>query len=362
MIFTDYLHQVKTKTIEIIYKNILKPILFKIDAEFVHDIFTTTGEFLGKYVLTRKITSLLFNYENTKLERTVLGVKFKNPIGLSAGFDYNGRLVKILPSVGFGFSTVGTVTNFPYEGNPKPRLGRLPRSKSLLVNKGFKNEGVDIIAKRLNDPFLKNVTFGVSVGSSNVPQIDTIDKAINDYIECFKKLIPNTYIKYFELNISCPNTAMPESFTNANNFEKLVIEVKKLYINIPIFVKMPNELSLEKSELLVNVAVKHDIKGFIFSNLVKDRANPSFDKHEIEKFKDFKGNFSGKPTEDNANSLVKHFRDKYSDSIAIIGCGGIFSAEDAQKKFGSGADLVQLITGMIFEGPQVIGKIVKLVK
>src|SRR3990167_10946434 len=139
----------KTKLISYIYRFVVKPVLFKIDPETVHDLFSTVGEFLGSYKFTRNLTSLLFEYKNPKLERIIDGIKFPNPVGLSAGFDYDGHLAGIMKNVGFGFNTVGTVTAKAYGGNPKPRLARLPKSKSLLVNKGFKSEGVDKILKRL---------------------------------------------------------------------------------------------------------------------------------------------------------------------------------------------------------------------
>jgi dihydroorotate dehydrogenase len=263
----------------------------------------------------------------------------------------------MLPSIGFGFSTVGTVTNIPYEGNSGPLFARLPKSKSLLVNKGFKNDGAKVIANRLNDPAHKNITFGVSVGSSNVPEINTISKAIDDYVACFETIDKVPYHKFYELNISCPNIELANSFTTKENFTALVGAVKELNIKRPIFVKMSNELSDEALEVLVRTAIDTGIHGFIFSNLVKDRNNPVFDKQEIEKVANLKGNFSGKPTQAGSNKHIKYFREKFGKDLVILGTGGIFNSDDAQTKLDLGADLVQLITGMIFEGPQLIGQI-----
>jgi dihydroorotate dehydrogenase len=150
-----------------------------------------------------------------------------------------------------------------------------------------------------------------------------------------------------------------ESFTSANNFRKLAKAVKKLGLKQPIFVKMPNEIDLVHSNELVKIAINAGIYGFIFSNLVKDRKNPVFDKDEIQKFANFKGNFSGAPTFNNSNRLIKQTRKKFGKNIAIIGLGGIFTPKDALSKLDAGADLVQLITGMIFQGPQLIGEICK---
>ena len=349
---------IKTKIISAKYKYILKPILFRFDAEIVHNFMTPIGEFLGTYKITKKITSMLFNYEDKKLERVVDGIVFPNPVGLSAGFDYNGNLAGNMKSVGFGFNTVGTVTAKEYQGNEKPRLKRLPKSKSLLVNKGFKSEGVDKIIKRLESKDLTEIILGVSIGSSNIPEVNTIPKAIDDYIYTFEKLKDKKYIKYFELNISCPNAEMSESFSESKNLKLLLEKIAKLDIEKPVYIKMPNEIDINYAKNLVSIAIKFSfIKGFIFSNLVKNRNNKAFDKAEIKSVEKFKGNFSGKPTQANSNDLISHISKKYGNKTTIIGCGGIFNAKDAKEKLNRGASLVQLITGMIYEGPQLIGKI-----
>ena len=150
---------------------------------------------------------------------------------------------------------------------------------------------------------------------------------------------------------------MTESIGEINNFKKLVKAVGGLKIKQPIFVKMANEITPAFSFELIAVSLKNGIRGFIFSNLVKNRNNSGLDRGELANFNNLKGNFSGKPTEENANNLIKNARKKFGKEIAIIGCGGVFSAEDAKAKFDAGADLVQLITGMIYQGPQLAGEI-----
>lgn len=296
-------------------------------------------------------------YKSTNLQQKIMGVTFENPVGLAAGFDYDGHLAKAMKHIGFGFNTIGTVTAKPYGGNLPPRLQRLVNSQSILVNKGFKSEGAVKIAQRLDRKNLKNHTVGISVGSSNLPSVNTINKAINDYLFTFNLFRKKPYTKYFELNISCPNLAIKEPFSNLKNFEKLVLAIATLNLKQPVFVKMPNELSFEPSDALVKIGLKYSINGYIFSNLVKNRENIFFDKKEIEEVKNLKGNFSGKPTFENSNRLIAHARKKFGKSIVIVGCGGIFGAQDAITKFKAGANLVQLITGMIFEGPQIAGEI-----
>lgn len=345
---------IRSQTVSTLYQNIFKPIAFMIDPEFVHERTTALGETLENFPY---LVSPIFTYKNHKLNKKIMGVEFDNPVGLSAGFDYDGHLAKVLKYVGFGFNTIGTVTAKAYEGNPGPKLVRLPKSKSILVNKGFKSGGAKAVAKRLDGKKLKYHTIGISVGSSNIPEVNTISKAITDYLYTFNVFKNKAYVKYFELNISCPNTAMPESFVDPKNFAKLVRAVAKLKIAKLIFVKMPNEISFLKSDELVSVAMKYGIHGFIFSNLVKNRTNPLFDKKEISEVKNFRGNFSGKPTSINSNKLIKHTRNKFGKDIVIVGTGGIFTPQDAIAKIKNGADLVQLITGLIYEGPQLIDQI-----
>ena len=336
------------------YRRLLKPILFLLDPEIVHDGFTTVGETLEH---TPWLVSPFFRYAHPSLRRTVLGIEFDSPVGLSAGFDYDGHMAAVMSAVGFGFNTVGTVTARPYAGNSAPRLARLPKSKSLLVNKGFKSEGARAVRTRLDKKNLSHGIVGISVGSSNVPAVNTVPKAIADYVATFKLFARRKYVKYFELNISCPNTAVTGAFYTPANFTRLCRAVATLKLRQPIFVKMPSEIAFKDSDTLVAIAIRFGIRGFIFSNLVKDRTNPAFDAREIASVKHLKGNFSGRPTSANSLKLISHTRRKFGKKIAIIGVGGIFCAKDARDKLAAGADLVQLITGMIFEGPQLIGKI-----
>ena len=350
----------KGQVIRFMYTKVLRPILFLFNPELVHDSIVFLGKMAGETKIGRFLTKTLFSYENPKLAKNLLGINFPNPVGLAAGFDYNANLTKILPSVGFGFFTVGTVTNKPYEGNPAPRLVRLPKSKSILVNKGFKSEGATRIIEKLNDPFLENVTFGVSVGSSNIPEINTTEKAIADIAACFEKLKNVPHIKYYELNISCPNLAMGEGFAEPANFSKLLSTVLALNLNKPIFIKMPNEGDSQKTDEIVHLAVDAGVKGFVFSNLAKARDNPALHPEDRAKVEALKGNMSGKPTWENSNNLIRRYRNMYGNKIVIVGCGGVFSPNDAKIKFESGADLIQLITGMVYEGPSIIGLINRL--
>jgi len=340
-----------------LYRGIAKPIFFRFDPEKVHNQVSKVGEWLGSDKRRRALTRKLWNYDSPKLSQTLSGITFNNPVGFAAGFDYDGHVAAILPAVGFGFNTVGTVTYHAYEGNPGLRLGRLPRSQSLLVNKGFKSEGAGKIRLRLRLSDFENAIIGISIGSSNVLKIDTLSKAINDYCAGFEVFRNESYLTYFELNISCPNTKLGDGFSLPKNFLPLIKSVQNLQLQKPIFVKMPNEKPLDIQEALVKIGIEHGISGFIFSNLVKDRNNPVLNRGEVSKVKGYQGNFSGKPTFENSNRTIAHIYNKFGRNTIIVGCGGIFNARDAYTKIKLGASLVQLITGMIFEGPQLAGQI-----
>jgi dihydroorotate dehydrogenase len=346
--------------IGIIYKKIIKPILFKFPADDIHHFFLKTGNYLGQYNFTRNILRSLLSYKNSTLNQKVLGINFINPIGLAAGFDYDADLIEVLPTVGFGFHSIGTVTNLPYEGNPRPMLGRLPNSKSLLVNKGFKSNGMEAVLHKISG---KNggIPLGVSIGSTNIPYKNT-EAMIDDICVSFASVIKEGSFDYFELNISCPNLINVENLKDKLDvplgFGMLLNKLSYLNINKPLFIKMYSEKTTDETMALCDVASNYKwVNGFIFANLVKDRTNPAFDKEEIKNAG--RGNFSGKPTEKLSNNLISEVYKKYKDRFIIIGCGGIFTGEDAYEKIKRGATLVQMITGMIYEGPSQIGKINK---
>lgn len=358
------------KFIKILYKNILKPILFLFSADSVHKLFLKLGFFLGRFNFFKFIIRKIFNYKNKSLEQNVLGIDFKNPIGLAAGFDYDADLPNILGDVGFGFETIGTVTHDFYAGNKFPMLDRLPKSKSLLVNKGFKSNGIDKVLNKIKKS-KKSLTLGISIGTTN-KKYESEEEMVENFYDAFKKALSEKSFHYFEINISCPNLIhLPENFEKfdtVNGFTRLLQKISTLNISKPVFIKMHCEKSVQETLNLCEVAKNYNfISGFVFSNLVKDRNNLKLDRYELEKFKYFKGNFSGKPTQDLADNLLSEVYKKYkdekredgSDRFILIGCGGIFDTKDVYEKIKRGASLVQMITGMIYEGPSQISIINK---
>jgi dihydroorotate dehydrogenase len=342
------------KLVAVVYRNILRPLIFLFDSEIIHNFFVNFGLFLGN-PFSRNAARIFYYHKEEVLSQKLFGIDFENPIGLSAGFDYQAKLMNILPELDFGFETIGTITNLPYEGNLKPRLGRLVKTKSLMVNKGFKNEGIRKICGKLkNHQF--HFPVGLSIGKTNTKKIKTQEQAVDDIISAFKfaeKSKLNT--SFYELNISCPNLFGNIEFYESQKLEALLKAVFSLKLSKPVLIKMPISETDETILKLMDIIIKFPVQAVILGNLQKDRTNSAFIKDELKKYP--VGNFSGMPTQARSNELIKLVYSKYGKRIKIIGVGGVFNAKDAYEKIKSGASLVQLITGLIFEGPQLVSQI-----
>lgn len=341
-----------------LYRVLVKPVLFRFPADRVHEWFLKKGKLLGRYRFSRAIVGCLWRYQHPMLSQNVFGRSVVTPIGLAAGFDYNADLVNILPEIGFGFHTVGTLTYGAYDGNPPPMLARLPKSKALLVNKGFKNRSITTVLPTLGAR-TSGALRGVSIGATNKPY-GSFEVMVEDIVKGFALADDYDTFDYFELNISCPNLHniqnLPTQIASPEGFRMVLDALALLGIERPVCVKLPLERTHEAFRALVDVAVPYTfIKGLIISNLAKDRTNKAFDACEVAQAG--VGNFSGKPTEQGANDLIAYARKTYNNRFVIVGVGGVFNAQDAYTKIQAGADLVQLITGMVYRGPQLVGEI-----
>ena len=341
---------IRNKAFRFFYKNLLQPLFFQFDPETVHDRMGFFGEFLGIFSLTRNITSSLFNYSDKKLEQDILGIKFKNPVGLGAGFDKNAQLINILPSVGFGFAEVGSITGEPCEGNPKPRLWRLKKSRGFLVWYGLKNDGCEVISEKLKSKKFE-IPIGTNIAKTNSPNTVETDMGIADYIKAFKEF---TEIgAYFTINISCPNAYGGLPFTDSGRLDKLLDKIDRIATKKPIFLKLSPDLPKSEIDKIIMVCSRHRVHGFVLTNLTKNRTN----RKVLDKVLSAEGGMSGKIVENLSNELISYIFQKTNGKYVIIGLGGVFSAQDAYKKIMLGASLVALISGMIYEGPQVISEI-----
>jgi dihydroorotate dehydrogenase len=353
----------RNKAISLAYRGVAKPFFFRFDPEDVHDHMTAVGKKIGSTAILRNPTALLFSYSHASLWQTIHGITFKNPVGLAAGFDKNAELIETLPSVGFGFAEIGSMTGEACLGNPKPRLWRLPKSKSLVVYYGLKNEGCEKLAPKIELAIYrthkdkqKNIPIGTSVAMTNCQENLFIDNAIKDYAKAFTAFA--SIGDYTTVNISCPNTCGGQPFVQPDALEQLLTALDPIKTEKPIFIKISPDISMQDIDRIIDLSHKHRIHGIICTNLTKKRDN--------DKIKDAyvpdKGGLSGKVVQDLSDHLISHIYKRESSQpsehrLTIIGCGGIFSAKDAYKKIRLGASLVQMITGMIFEGPQVISEI-----
>ena len=345
-----------TKFIAWVYKNVGKRVFFAMDPEYVHDRMTNIGKILGSNSVTKALIKWVFRFDDKILEQTVCGLKFKNPVGLSAGFDKNAELHNIMNDVGFGFVEIGSVTLKPYDGNPKPRLYRLKKSQGIVVYYGLKNIGVEKIIPKLKNRKDKDLIVGVSVAKTNCKETATVDQGVEDYSGCLKKLKMANVGDYYTINISCPNAFGGEPFVDTQSLEKLLAKLFMNKIDKPVLIKMPLDKQWSDFRELLLVIEKYPVSGVIIANLLKDRSA----KEIVDVIpENIKGGISGRPTWRRSNELINQTYKEFGKKLVIIGVGGIFSAEDAYEKIKCGATCVQLITGMIFEGPQLIGSINK---
>jgi len=369
----NLIFKIKSVFLNFGYKFIAKPYFFAQDPEKVHDDMISLGKVLGQFYFARFFIKLAFNYQDKILETNLAGLKLKNPIGLAAGFDKDAEITDILPAVGFGLAEVGSITGKACAGNLKPRLWRLPKSNSLVVYYGLKNKGCDEIVDRLKKNIAKKlgannvenqnpnfeIPVGFSVAMTNIPENANIENAIDDYAQAFEKV--SQIADYITVNISCPNITCGEEklFLVPENLEKLLARLDQIkFANIgkfekPIFVKMSPDLELNVIDEILNVLDKHRISGIICTNLTKKR-DPNL---VVEKEVPENGGLSGVPVREASDKLLAYLYKKVGHRFVLIGCGGIFSAKDTYRKIRLGASAVQLITGMIYVGPQLVGDI-----
>ncbi len=336
------------------YKKILKPIFFRFDPELMHDLFTWIGSGLGSNPFTRWIVAVVCDYEHPSLATRVAGIDFKNPIGLGAGFDKDIQLTKIIPAVGFGFMEVGAITHLPYEGNSKPRLARLPEDRSLIVYYGLKNAGAVAAQKRL-----KKMKFafpiGINIAKTNRADIKG-EKSVEDYVMTYRML--SRYFSYVTLNVSCPNAQDGCTFQDPVMLESLLAGLSKEKKVCPIFLKLSAHLSMNEVDAILTVVGKYKfIDGFVVANLAKDRSILHLRSPQEKLDAIPAGGISGAPIRMLTTTMIRYIYKKTDGKYILIGLGGVFTAEDAYEKIKAGASLVQLVTGLIYEGPLMVKRV-----
>ncbi len=322
--------------------SLLKPFLFKIDPETAHDLAIKSLKY-------NFLPEDIFKVANEDiLETEVFNEKIKNPIGLAAGFDKSAEVYNSLFRFGFGFIEVGTVTPVEQFGNPKPRVFRLEKDRALINRLGFNNDGLEEVSKRLekNSP---NGFLGINIG----PNKDSNDR-IEDYLKCIKKIY--NFANYITINISSPNTPGLRDFHDESILQKLLKNIteftKKNNIQKPLTLKVSPDMSESEISKIIELMKKFNIQGVIISNTTDKNRENLTGTHKSET-----GGLSGKPLSKISNDLIKKFYKEIGGKITIIGVGGVNSGLTAYEKLKSGANLLQLYTGMIYEGPGIVKKI-----
>ena len=348
-----------------IYENLVTPILKKddgIDAEYLTNLSLSLLTFSSNNrnwpLISRIIKSLNqeFCVVDKRLHQKICGIDFCNPVGLAAGFDKNGNAANIWKDFGFGFAEIGTVTKFAQSGNPKPRLFRLAKEQAALNRMGFNNNGAENLVKNFLKQNVdlkkhrKNNCLGINFGKS---KITSLSKATEDYLTSLKLLIP--YCDYAVINVSSPNTEGLRKLQDPILLKELLREVKNLDNCPPLFVKIAPDLSYKDIEDICQLILDENIDGIIATNTSLDRLG--FEQRKIKQtgllLSEENGGLSGKPLQRKANQIISHIHN-IDNNINLIGVGGIDSPKSAWERICSGASLVQIYTGWIYQGPQLV--------
>ncbi|MBX2816060.1 MAG: quinone-dependent dihydroorotate dehydrogenase [Saprospiraceae bacterium] len=333
--------------------SLLKPLLFRMDAEKAHHLVTDQLVRLSNTSLGSTLLTQLYGSDDAHLSGSVMNLRFRNPIGMAAGFDKNALYLKGLKTLGFGFVEVGTVTPRPQVGNPKPRLFRLVKDRALLNRMGFNNEGVEAMANRL-EKRPDNLIVGGNIGKNkDTPQED----AESDYLKCFERL--QDLVDYFVVNVSSPNTPGLRSLQDREPLTRLLERIssknQERQSPKPILLKIAPDLSDGQLQDVVQVVREQGLQGIVATNTTISRSDLTTSAAAVEALG--AGGISGRPVTSRATDVVRMVRELGGDDMTIIGVGGIDSASTANKKIQAGADLIQVYSGLVYEGPKLIRSI-----
>jgi dihydroorotate dehydrogenase len=327
---------------------LLRPLLFNLDPETAHhatlDALNTAFN-LG--VLCKK------NY--AAQPRTVMGLTFANSVGLAAGLDKNGDCIDALAALGFGFIEIGTVTPRPQPGNPKPRMFRLPGAQAIINRMGFNNQGVDRLIENVKRAKFRGI-LGINIGKN----FDTpIEAAANDYLICLRKVY--THASYIVINISSPNTKNLRQLQGSDELDSLLLQLKAEQANlsalhgnyVPLAVKIAPDLEADQIDQIAALLIRHGLDGVIATNTTLSREGVENLPHGNEA-----GGLSGAPVRQKSTAVIRQLATALNGKLPIIGVGGILSGADAVEKIQAGAALVQLYSGMIYRGPELVGEVI----
>ncbi len=337
------------------YKLLIKPILFCFTPEQAHHITFTLIKFLFKIPGVSIIFRAVYTVTDKRLERTVFGITFPNPVGLAAGFDKDAKIVDEFSALGFGFIEIGTVTPVPQSGNDKPRLFRLPQDEAVINRMGFNNGGMKEVAARLRKRKSK-VLIGGNIGKNKVTPNE---EALTDYIKAFNELFD--CVDYFVVNVSSPNTPGLRALQEKEPLKKILNSLQEVNNQKtapkPILLKIAPDLTNEQLNDIVEIIIETKLSGIIATNTTISRDGLTSPAGKVEKIG--MGGLSGKPLTVRSTEVIRYLVKKSNGTIPVIGVGGIHSPQDALDKLEAGASLIQLYSGFIYEGPALVGKINK---
>lgn len=335
------------------YKYLARPLIFRLSADSSHDATVKMASSISKRKWISNAVGSIYSYSNPRLEQNIFGLKFPNPIGLAAGFDKNATMAPVLSKMGFGYLEIGSITANPSTGNPKPRSFRLPADRSLINRLGLNNDGVQTISRRLKNLDV-SIPVGINIAKTHDPAI-TGEDAIRDYVYSF--VILKEIADYITLNISCPNTTEGKTFEEPETLNALLehLEIGKDSSLPPVLVKFSVDLDESQLEELVSICEDHAIDGYVATNTSSKRENLKTPSSKVEKIG--RGGLSGKAIAERSTTMIRKIHTLTKGEKVIIGVGGISSGEDAIEKLKAGADLLQIYTALVYEGPGVVKKI-----
>lgn len=336
------------------YKHIIRPLLFKLSPERIHSLVAGSIKISFRIPGVKYLVSSLFSKSSPVLEREVFGLKFKNPIGLAAGFDKNAELFSDFSAFGFGFIEVGTITPKPQPGNPKPRSFRLVKDKALINRMGFNNKGLYSAKSKLSKRKPSNIKIGGNIGKNTATPNDL---AINDYIFCFKELY--NHVDYFVVNISCPNIANLRDLQDRDSLRNILQTICK-YRNEqehyrPVLLKISPDLSFSQVDETIEIVMSVGVDGIVATNTTTSRSNLVTPPEKVTEIGN--GGLSGFPLSKRSTEVIRYIHHKTQGKLPIIASGGVMSPNDAIEKLNAGASLVQVYTGFIYEGPGIVKQI-----
>jgi dihydroorotate dehydrogenase len=332
------------------YKTFLRPLFFLFSPEKAHHILVH----LLSNPMIRVFLKWLYNYQHRSLQTEFAGIRFRNPVGLAAGFDKEAELIDGLAALGFGFIEIGTITPVGQPGNPSPRLFRIPQDEALINRMGFNNKGLESAISNLRKRKNRSVIIGGNIGKN---KLTPLENAVEDYEKSFMALFP--HVDYFVVNVSSPNTPNLRQLQDKEPLTRLLTTLSRLNNEQsgpkPILLKIAPDLTDAQLDDIIDIVRETGVAGIVATNTTISREGLSLPVHDIEAIGE--GGLSGKPLTARATGIIEYISKKTSNQIPIMGVGGIHSPKDAMEKLEAGASLVQIYTGLIYEGPGLIRKI-----